>query len=31
METLMKELEEIERRKAEILFEIYIYKKYGIK
>lgn len=30
METIIRELEEIERRKAEILFEIYIMQKYDI-
>lgn len=31
METLHKELMELEKRKAEILYEMYIFKKYGIK
>jgi hypothetical protein len=30
MNDLQKELEEIEKRKAEILYEIYIIEKYGI-
>lgn len=30
METLQRELEEIEQRRLEILYQIYIISKYGI-
>lgn len=31
METLLKELLEIERRRLEILYELYIFEKYDLK
>jgi hypothetical protein len=31
METLLRELLEIERRRLEILYELYIFEKYDIK
>lgn len=31
MDQLFEELEELERRKAEILFELYIVKKYDLE
>jgi hypothetical protein len=31
METLLKELLEIEKRRLEILYELYIFEKYGLK
>lgn len=31
METLQRELEELEKKRIEILYQIYFFEKYGIK